>query len=151
MRIGFRETDTAWVVASREGVMRIGIWKRYGFAWITGGLFLFTLAGHWGFGWLEFVQEQSAHGEQAEVGQYLVQMSRDTLENWQSEFLQLLWQVVGLTWFLYIGSPQSKEEDDRLEEKLDAILQRVDPQGAAALIRQLDDKYPGRYVGPSLD
>lgn len=41
-------------------------------------------------------------------------MSRDTLENWQSEFLQLVWQVAGLTYLLYVGSPQSKEEDDRL-------------------------------------
>ncbi|HSW17283.1 MAG TPA: DUF6766 family protein [Ramlibacter sp.] len=130
--------------------MRIGIWKRYGFAWITGGLFAFSFVGHWGFGWLAFVQEQSAHGEAAQVGQYLVLMGRDTLENWQSEFLQLLWQVIGLTFFLYIGSPQSKEEDDRLEEKLDAILKRVDPQGADALIRRLDERFPGRHVGPKL-
>ena len=33
---------------------------------------------------------------------------RDTLENWQSEFLQLIWQVVALTYLWYIGSPQSK-------------------------------------------
>ena len=74
-------------------------------------------------------------------------MLRDTFENWQSEFLQLIWQVVGLTWLLYIGSPQSKEEDDRLEAKLDAILRGVDPPNADALIRELDRKYPGREVG----
>lgn len=28
-------------------------------------------------------------------GSYVVEMLRDTFENWQSEFLQLLWQVVG--------------------------------------------------------
>jgi hypothetical protein len=47
-------------------------------------------------------------------------MSRDTLENWQPEFLQLLWQV-GLALFLYVGSPQSKEGDDRKGAKLDEI------------------------------
>ena len=36
------------------------------------------------------------------------QMLRDTFENWQSEFLQLIWQVVGLAYFLYVGSPSSK-------------------------------------------
>lgn len=77
-------------------------------------------------------------------------MLRDTFENWQSEFLQLIWQVVGLTYLLYIGSPQSKEEDDRLEEKLDAILRAVDPEKADALIVALDGRFPGRHVGPQL-
>jgi hypothetical protein len=35
-------------------------------------------------------------------------MMRDTLENWQSEFLQLIWQVAGLAILLHVGSPQSK-------------------------------------------
>jgi hypothetical protein len=77
-------------------------------------------------------------------------MARGTLENWQSEFLQLVWQVVGLTYFLYIGSPQSKEEDDRLEEKLDLILRQVDPSNADRLIKELDQRFPGRHVGPEL-
>lgn len=130
--------------------MKLNVWSRYGFAWVTGGLFLFSLVGHWLFGWLEFVNEQQAHGQPPDVGEYLVLMARDTLENWQSEFLQLIWQVVGLTYFLYIGSPQSKEEDDRMEDKLDAILHRLDPEGADALIRQLDERYPGRYTGPRM-
>ena len=49
-------------------------------------------------------------------------MGRDTFENWQSEFLQLIWQVVGLAYFLYVGSPASKENDDRIEAKVDALL-----------------------------
>ena len=130
--------------------MHLSIWKRYGFAWITGGLFLFTLAGHWIFGWFAYVDEQQSHGQAVEVAGYLVEMGRDTLENWQSEFLQLVWQVVGLTYFLYIGSPQSKEEDDRLEEKLDAILRKLDPAHADQRIEQLNQRYPGRDVGPKL-
>jgi hypothetical protein len=68
-------------------------------------------------------------------------MGRDTLENWQSEFLQLIWQVAGLAFLLYIKSPQSKEGDDRKEEKLDAILKVVDPQGSDETIKKLDNKY----------
>ena len=86
---------------------RLSIWRRYGFGWITGGLFLFSLVGHWLFGWGAYLDEQQAHGQPPEVAAYLVEMMRDTLENWQSEFLQLLWQVLGLTYFLYVGSPQS--------------------------------------------
>ena len=129
--------------------MRLSIFSKYGFAWVTLGFFLFSLLGHWVFGWFNFVNEQQSHGETVEVSQYVVRMLAETMENWQSEFLQLLWQVIGLTYLLYIGSPQSKEEDDRMEDKLDAILKKLDPQGADQLIRHLDEKYPGRYVGPA--
>jgi len=131
--------------------MHLSVWKRYGFAWITLGLFLFSLLGHWIFGWYDFANEQQAHGELPQFAPFAVQMLRETMENWQSEFLQLMWQVIGLTFFLFIGSPQSKEEDDRLEEKLDAILERVDPKGAQRLIAELDRKYPGRHVGPKFE
>jgi hypothetical protein len=57
-----------------------------------------------------------------QFSEFITEASRDTFENWQSEFLQLLWQVVGLAYFLYIGSPSSKENDDRMEAKLDALL-----------------------------
>jgi hypothetical protein len=46
-------------------------------------------------------------------------MVRDMLENWQSEFLQLPWQFGGLAMFLYVGSPQSEEGDDRKEAQID--------------------------------
>ena len=66
-------------------------------------------------------------------------MIRDTFENWQSEFLQLLWQVVGLAYFLYLGSPASKENDDRMEAKIDELL-KLQP-GGEQLIAKLDEKY----------
>jgi len=93
--------------------------KRYAYAWITAGFFLVSIVGHWIFGWYSFVDEAREHGSNPEVHAYLMEMGRDTFENWQSEFLQLLWQVVGLAYFLYVGSPASKENDDRLEAKID--------------------------------
>jgi hypothetical protein len=124
------------------------VWKRYGYGWVTLAFFLLSLAGHWIFGWFAYVEEQREHNQPVEVSGYVVETARDTLENWQSEFLQLLWQVGGLAILLYVGSPQSKEEDDRLEEKLDAILRKLDPEGAEGIIAELDRKYPGREVGP---
>ena len=99
------------------------------------------MIGHWIFGWFAYVDDQAAHGLAPDVGGYLVQMSRDTLENWQSEFLQLLWQVAGLAFFLYVGSPQSREGDERKEAKIDLILRRLDPQGAEQAIAELDTKF----------
>jgi hypothetical protein len=122
----------------------LSLWRAYAYAWITLGLFLFTLVGHWLFGWFAYVDEQQVHGQEVAVGAYAVQMMRDTLENWQSEFLQLLWQVGGLALFLYLGSPQSREGDERKEAKLDEILQRLDPQGARETIARIDRQFPGR-------
>ena len=64
------------------------------------------------------------------------------MENWQSEFLQLMWQVGGLSVLLYVGSPQSKESEQRLEKKLDAILQKIEPEKAQEIIEQLKKEYP---------
>jgi hypothetical protein len=64
------------------------------------------------------------------------------MENWQSEFLQLMWQVAGLSILWYIGSSQSKESDDRLEEKIDLLIQKLDSEKGKQLIQELDGKYP---------
>ena len=120
--------------------------RAYSYGWLTLGLFTFSLAGHWIFGWLAFVEDQHAHGQAVEIGSYLILMTRDTLENWQSEFLQLLWQVGGLAFFLFLGSPQSKEGSDRLEAKIDVILKKLDPTDGPHVIRDLDDRYGGRHT-----
>jgi hypothetical protein len=121
---------------------KLPITKKYGFLWITSLFFLISLAGHWIFAWFAYVQEQEAHRQAIEFSSYFIETLRDTLENWQSEFLQLIWQVTGLAFLLHIGSPQSKEGDDRKEEKIDAILQKVDPYNAQKIIKELDKKYP---------
>jgi hypothetical protein len=120
--------------------------KPYSYAWVTLGFFLISLVGHWLFGWFAFVDEQIAHGESVSASAYTVEMMRDTLENWQSEFLQLLWQVGGLAFLLFVGSPQSKEGTDRMEAKLDAILQTIEPEKAQRIIAEIDDAYSGRHT-----
>ena len=122
------------------------LWKAYGYAWVTLGFFIISLIGHWLFGWFAYVSEQQAHAQPIQFSDYLVEMSRDTFENWQSEFLQLLWQVGGLAILLYVGSPQSKEGDDRMEAKIDEILRKLDPQNAESIIKTLDDDYAGRHT-----
>jgi hypothetical protein len=119
-------------------------WRAYGYAWITLGFLAFSMIGHWVLGWFTYVSEQEQHQAPIVVADYFMVMGRDTLENWQSEFLQLLWQVGGLAMFLYVGSPQSRESDDRKEAKLDAILRQLDPNRGEEVIRQLDLKYQRR-------
>jgi hypothetical protein len=35
-----------------------------------------------------------------------------------------------------------------MEAKLDAILERIDPQGGKALIDEIDEEYAGRHTDP---
>jgi len=115
--------------------------KRYAYGWITALFFLVSIGLHWYFGWLAFIDQATQHGQQPQVSEYLVEMGRDTFENWQSEFLQLIWQVVGLAYFLYVGSPASKENDDRMEAKIDALLRLNAGQDGNRLIEELDRHY----------
>jgi hypothetical protein len=116
------------------------LWSQYGYLWVTLGLFIGSLVGHWIFAWNAFIDEQAQHAQAPDFQQFVIQTGRDTLENWQSEFLQLVWQVSGLALLYHIGSPQSKEGNDRLEEKVDLILQAVD-KDAKKEIARLDRVY----------
>jgi hypothetical protein len=120
---------------------RLSLARKYGYLWVTLAFFILSVAGHWVFGWYAYIDEQIEHQQSIEISKYLIQMGRDTLENWQSEFLQLIWQVAGLAFLLYIGSPQSKEGDERKEEKIDHLLEAILPDGKK-VISTLDKKYP---------
>lgn len=118
--------------------------SKYGYLWVTTAFFLFSLAGHWIFAWFAFVDEQAAHGQPIEFAKYAIETTRDMFENWQSEFLQLMWQVAGLSFLYFVGSPQSKEGDDRKEAKLDLILKKVDPSGAEKALKDLERQFPSQ-------
>jgi hypothetical protein len=114
--------------------------SKFGYLWITLAFFVISIIGQWLFGWLAYINEQQDHNAAVEISDYTYRMLRDTLENWQSEFLQLIWQVAGLAILLYVGSPQSREGDERKEAKLDAILEAVDNNGKK-IIASLDRKF----------
>jgi hypothetical protein len=117
------------------------LWKK-SYLWVTLVFFLGSVILHWLFGWYAFKEEQTAHGQPIEFNNYVIEMLRDTMENWQSEFLQLIWQVVGLAVFLCVGSPSSKEGDDRKEEKIDFIIRHLEPEHYKELMEGWDKKYP---------
>src|SRR5215211_9266011 len=95
---------------------RPSIAKKYGYLWITLIFFSGSIIAHWYYGF--------------QSGNTLVENLRDTFENWQSEFLQLIWQVGGLSYLWYIGSPSSKEGDERKEELIKEILRQVNSKDA---------------------
>ncbi|AUN31411.1 DUF6766 family protein [Niveispirillum cyanobacteriorum] len=115
--------------------------QRYAYGWITLAFFAISMLGHWIFGWFAYADAAIQHGNAPTLVPFIMQMGRETFENWQSEFLQLLWQVCGLAYFLYAGSPASKENDDRMEAKIDALLRLQAGDRAGSLITALDERY----------
>lgn len=124
-----------------ERAARKGIFGKYAYGWLTLAFFAGSLLLHWYFGWKSFVGEAREHGSAPVFDAYLDQMLRDTFENWQSEFLQLLWQVVGLAYFLYLGSPSSKENDDRMEAKIDVLIKLQAGTRGEEILQDIDRRY----------
>jgi hypothetical protein len=104
--------------------------RAYSFAIVTGVFFLLSWFGQFIFQMMEVRNEAQEHGQQFTWSDFFPQFLQSTFENWQSEFLQLIWQAAGLALFYYWGSSQSKEGNDRLEAKVDALLRDrgIDPE-----------------------
>lgn len=102
------------------------IWANFGLSLAFCALFLITWAGHAFAEWGTYRAEQRSHGEAATVDGFLVAFGQSTLENWQSEFLQLFSFVVLSAVLIHRGSAESKDSDERIEEKIDAIAKRLD-------------------------
>jgi hypothetical protein len=128
--------------APERAALKLGALGKYSYAWLTLAFFLISAALHWYFGWQDFSEDARTHGEQPEFSPFANQILRETFENWQSEFLQLLWQVLGLAYFLYIGSPSSKENDDRLEAKIDELMRmQAGDEQAQKIIDKIDHDF----------
>ena len=65
--------------------------NKLGFLWVTLALFVISSA-HWIFAWFSYLEEQKDRNQPIEISNYFNMTFRDTMENWQSEFLQLIWQ-----------------------------------------------------------
>jgi hypothetical protein len=91
------------------------------------GLFLVTWFAQLIVQWLEYVDEQQTHGEAAAFwsSEFWVTFWQATLENWQSEFLQLGSFVIAAGFLVWKGSSESPDSDERVEAKLDALLKHA--------------------------
>jgi len=103
--------------------------KAYGFGIVTLGLFLLSWAGQFIAQMITERNDAQQHGESFTWSDFWPQFFSSTFENWQSEFLQLVWQAIGLALLFLWGSSQSKESDERIEAKIDRLLEErgIDP------------------------
>jgi hypothetical protein len=94
----------------------------YSFGLVTSTLFFLSWVGQFTAQIITTRNEAEEHGQPWLWAEFWPQFAASTFENWQSEFLQLLWQTAGLSFLYWWGSSQSKEGDERLEAKIDRIL-----------------------------
>ena len=106
----------------KERDRRRSIWKEFGLSLVLVILFFLSWIGHGITSWQRYTDEQRAHHEEVSIGDFLAEFGDSTLENWQSEFLQLFSFVTLAALFVHKGSGESKDGD----EKLEAALRRIE-------------------------
>jgi hypothetical protein len=108
-----------------ERIQGRSIWRDFGLGLTLMTLFFVTWIAHGITQWQTFTDEQREHGESASVGDFLAEFGQATLENWQSEFLQLFSFVVLAALYIHKGSAESRDSDDKLEASLRRIEEHL--------------------------
>jgi hypothetical protein len=104
------------------------LWADYSLSIVLFTQFALSFTGHLISGWYEYAADQQAHGQQPELlgdSGYGWVAAEWTLQNWQSEFLELVTFVVLSSFLIHKGSPESKDGDDEMQATLDRIEQTV--------------------------
>jgi hypothetical protein len=102
-----------------------GLWRQFSLSLVLMILFFSSWIGQAISQWQVFTDEQSAHGEPVALGDFAAEFAASTLENWQSEFLQLFSFVVLSAMFIHKGSAESKDADEKLEASLRRIEEKL--------------------------
>jgi len=124
--------------------------KGFGLGLALLALFLITWAAHGIAEWQTYTDQQATHGEPTNVGDFTSEFATATLENWQSEFLQLFAFVTLSAVYLHRGSAESKDTDEETAAKLEAMdVSLADMEEKLDLLRaHFAHAYPG-WQGPA--
>lgn len=97
--------------------------KKRGYLYVTITFFAVTWMIHGFTAFNQYSEEQKEHGQPVNLNSFWNEFIRQTMENWQSEFLQLSWQVGGLMILYAVASPEDRIGDQRKEKLLEKLLQ----------------------------
>ena len=106
--------------------------RRWGAVYVLLLLFVGSWLGQFFTQLADFRNEQAAHGQEFAWSQFWPAFLSSTFENWQSEWLQLIFQAILLLgakhWIFQVDA----EDMERLEKKVDAVAERLglDPDEA---------------------
>jgi hypothetical protein len=95
--------------------------RRWGAVYVLVLLFAGSWAGQFVTQLAEYTSTQQAHGQPFEWGGYLHEFFASTFENWQSEWLQLVFQAILLLGAKHLIFKVDAADLERIEGKLDDI------------------------------
>jgi|SRR4051812_27455761 hypothetical protein len=104
-------------------------WRDYGLSIALFSMFAVSFVLHAVSGWMQYSSEQQQHGQQPTVfgdDGYAWVFGEWTLQNWQSEFLELGVIVVLSSFLIHKGSAESKDSDDEMKQLLEKIEAKLD-------------------------
>jgi len=113
----------------RKGTEVVKHFRRWGAVYVLLVLFSGSWLGQFVAQLAEFRAEQQTHREPFVWADFLTQFAASTLENWQSEWFQLIFQAILLLgakhWLFQVDA----EDMERLENKVDRISKElgIDP------------------------
>ena len=117
--------------------------KKRGYLYVTIIFFAVSWLIHGITAFNQFVDEQNQHNQPISMNIFWNEFIRQTTENWQSEFLQLSWQIGGLMILFAVASPQDRIGDQRKEKILEKILEiGMDKKEYDQYMKSLEEKYP---------
>ncbi len=114
-----------------EKKTRMRLWKNFGLSLAFCALFFISWFAHGIAQWQTYTDEQRQHKEPVELGDFVAQFSQATLENWQSEFLQLFSFTIMAAVLIHKGSAESKDSDDRMQAALMRLEKKLDTEPTA--------------------
>jgi hypothetical protein len=105
------------------------VWHDYGLSIALFLMFGVAFVLHTLTGWMEYSSEQRSHGEQPALfgdSGYAWYWGEWTLQNWQSEFLEVGVIVVLSSVLIHKGSAESKDSDEEIKRLLTSIENKLD-------------------------
>ena len=99
--------------------------RNWGAVYILVLLFAGSWIGQWFTMLSTFRSEQRTHGEPFKWADFWPEFWASTLENWQSEWFQLIFQAILLLGAKHWLFKADAEDMERLERKVDAIADRL--------------------------
>lgn len=122
---------TLFRAIQNEKKTRMRLWKNFGLSLAFCGLFLITWFAQGIAEWQTYTDEQRQHKEPVELGDFVSKFSQSTLENWQSEFLQLFSFTIMAAVLIHKGSAESKDSDDSMQAALMRIEKKLETEPTA--------------------
>jgi len=118
------------------------LWREFSLSFALLILFLVSWIGQGVAEWQVATDEANTHGEEPAVGDFMGEFAQSTLENWQSEFLQLFSFAALAALYIHKGSAESKDSEEKIEASLRRIEEHLGTLPTGPAPKDLDWRLP---------